>query len=35
MVWFGWLVGWVNGWNDTVTVNEELESATRMLLDGR
>jgi TetR/AcrR family transcriptional regulator, cholesterol catabolism regulator len=35
MVWFGWLVGWVNGWNDTATVNAELESATRMLLDGR
>jgi TetR/AcrR family transcriptional regulator, cholesterol catabolism regulator len=35
MVWFGWLVGWVNGWNDTATVNDELESATRMLLDGR
>ena len=35
MVWFGWLVGWVNGWNDTATVNQELESATRLLLDGR
>jgi AcrR family transcriptional regulator len=35
MVWFGWLVGWVNGWNDTATVNDELASATRMLLDGR
>ena len=35
MVWFGWLVGWVNGWNDTATVNDELESATRMLLEGR
>jgi AcrR family transcriptional regulator len=35
MVWFGWLVGWVNGWNDTATVNDELESATRLLLDGR
>lgn len=35
MVWFGWLVGWVNGWNDTATVNRELESAARLLLDGR
>jgi len=34
MVWFGWLVGWVNGWNDAATVNAELESATRLLLDG-
>ncbi len=33
MAWFGWLVGWVNGWNDTATVNAELESAIRLLLD--
>jgi len=35
MVWFGWLVGWVNGWNDAATVNQELASATRLLLDGQ
>ncbi len=35
MVWFGWLVGWVNGWHDTATVNAELESAARLLLAGR
>jgi hypothetical protein len=35
MVWFGWLVGWVNGWHDTTTVNAELESAVRLLLGDR
>jgi AcrR family transcriptional regulator len=35
MVWFGWLVGWVNGWHDTATVNAELESAVRLLLGDR
>jgi AcrR family transcriptional regulator len=35
MVWFGWLVGWVNGWHDTETVNAELESATRLVLERR
>ena len=35
MVWFGWLVGWVNGWHDTATVNAELESAVRLLLADR
>jgi hypothetical protein len=35
MAWFGWLVGWVNGWHDTETVNTELESATRLLLERR
>jgi len=35
MAWFGWLVGWVNGWHDTATVNAELESAVRLLLQDR
>ena len=35
MAWFGWLVGWVNGWHDTATVNAELESATQLLLARR
>jgi AcrR family transcriptional regulator len=35
MVWFGWLVGWVNGWHDAATVNAELESAVRLLLGDR
>ena len=33
-VWFGWLVGWVNGWHDAATVNAELASAARLLLEG-
>jgi len=32
-VWFAWLLGWVNGWNDAATVNQQLESTTRLLLD--
>jgi AcrR family transcriptional regulator len=32
-VWFAWLLGWVNGWNDAATVTRELESTTRLLLD--
>lgn len=32
-VWFAWLLGWVNGWNDAATVSRQLESATRLLLD--
>jgi AcrR family transcriptional regulator len=32
-VWFAWLLGWVNGWNDAATVTKELESTTRLLLD--
>jgi AcrR family transcriptional regulator len=32
-VWFAWLLGWVNGWNDAATVNRQLETATRLLLD--
>jgi AcrR family transcriptional regulator len=32
-VWFAWLLGWVNGWNDATTVTRELESTTRLLLD--
>jgi AcrR family transcriptional regulator len=32
-VWFAWLLCWVNGWDDTATVNRELESTTRLLLD--
>jgi AcrR family transcriptional regulator len=32
-VWFAWLLGWVNGWNDAATVSRELESTTRLLLD--
>jgi AcrR family transcriptional regulator len=31
-LWFSWLLNWVNGWNDAATVNEQLESATRLLL---
>jgi AcrR family transcriptional regulator len=32
-LWFSWLLNWVNGWNDAATVNHQLESATRLLLD--
>jgi AcrR family transcriptional regulator len=32
-LWFSWLLNWVNGWNDASTVDEQLESATRLLLD--
>jgi hypothetical protein len=32
-LWFSWLLNWVNGWNDAATVNAQLESATRLLLD--
>ncbi len=32
-VWFAWLLGWVNGWNDAATVGNQLETATRLLLD--
>lgn len=31
-VWFAWLLGWVNGWNDAATVNRELVSTARLLL---
>ena len=31
-VWFGALIGWVNGWNNSGTVGEELENAARLLL---
>lgn len=31
-VWFAWLLGWVNGWNDAATVSRQLEIATRLLL---
>jgi AcrR family transcriptional regulator len=31
-VWFAWLLGWVNGWNDAATVNRELAATTRLLL---
>ena len=34
-LWFSWLLNWVNGWNDAPTVNEQLESATRLLLEDR
>jgi hypothetical protein len=33
-LWFGLLVGWVNGWHDTAAVNDELEAAARLLLEG-
>jgi len=33
-VWFGLLVGWVNGWHDAAMVNAELASAARLLLAG-
>jgi AcrR family transcriptional regulator len=32
-LWFSWLLNWVNGWNDAATVDHQLESATRLLLD--
>jgi len=32
-LWFSWLLNWVNGWNDAATVNQQLESATHLLLD--
>ena len=31
-VWFAWLLGWVNGWNDAPTVNQQLERTVRLLL---
>jgi AcrR family transcriptional regulator len=31
-VWFAWLLGWVNGWNDAATVNRELVGTARLLL---
>lgn len=31
-VWFAWLLGWVNGWNDAPTVNRELAVTARLLL---
>jgi len=31
-VWFAWLLGWVNGWNDAATVNRELVNTARLLL---
>ena len=31
-VWFAWLLGWVNGWNDAATVTRQLETAARLLL---
>lgn len=34
-VWFGLLVGWVNGWQDAAMVNDELASASRLLLAGQ
>ncbi len=33
-VWFGLLVGWVNGWQDAPMVNEELAAAAHLLLAG-
>jgi AcrR family transcriptional regulator len=32
-VWFAWLLGWVNGWNDAATVNREFRNTARLLLD--
>ena len=32
-VWFAWLLGWVNGWNDAPTVNRQLVNTARLLLD--
>jgi len=31
-VWFGALLGWVNGWPNAGTVGDELEAATRLLV---
>ncbi len=31
-VWFAWLLGWVNGWNDAATVSHQLETTTHLLL---
>ncbi|MFO7590685.1 MAG: TetR family transcriptional regulator [Acidimicrobiia bacterium] len=31
-VWFAWLLGWVNGWNDAATVSRQLETTTHLLL---
>ncbi|MEX2255842.1 MAG: TetR family transcriptional regulator [Acidimicrobiia bacterium] len=31
-VWFAWLLGWVNGWNDAATVNRELLNTAHLLL---
>jgi TetR/AcrR family transcriptional regulator, cholesterol catabolism regulator len=31
-VWFGALLGWVNGWTNAGTVGDELETAARLLL---
>ena len=32
-VWFAWLLGWVNGWNDAPEVTAQLEATARLLLD--
>jgi AcrR family transcriptional regulator len=32
-VWFSWLLGWVNGWNDARTVTAQLEATARLVLD--
>ncbi len=34
-VWHASLMGWVNGWSDAATVGRDLESAARLLLEGR
>ena len=31
-VWFAWLLGWVNGWNDAPTVNRQLVTTAHLLL---
>lgn len=32
-VWYGALLGWVNGWSGTTDVGAEISNATRLLLD--
>lgn len=32
-VWYGALLGWVNGWTGTTDVGAEIDSATKLLLD--
>jgi len=32
-VWFAWLLGWVNGWNDAPAVTTQLDLTVRLLLE--
>ena len=32
-VWYGALLGWVNGWSGTTDVSDEITRASRLVLD--